>query len=96
MTKVRYANGLAELKMWVTLLCKECDGKGSVEVGPTCTKPASMCCGGCYHDVKCEECDGSGMIQVNLDAEKIGELVDSLYNGYIDDAVNLITDNRDS
>lgn len=42
--------------------CDECYGSGSYEVGPLCTKPASMCCGGCYVTVTCDKCDGKGSI----------------------------------
>ncbi len=35
-------------------VCQECYGEGYVEVGPICSKPASMCCGGCYQRVECE------------------------------------------
>lgn len=34
--------------------CIHCKGEGMVMDGPSCDKPASMCCGGCYHPVKCE------------------------------------------
>lgn len=44
--------------------CEECDGEGFIEIGPECSYPASMCCGGCYRNVQCEHCDGSGKIVV--------------------------------
>jgi len=34
--------------------CLNCGGDGFIEVGPTCSKPASMCCGGCYKKIECE------------------------------------------
>jgi hypothetical protein len=40
--------------------CPECYGKGTLEYGPECYLPASMCCGGCYKTVTCEYCDGTG------------------------------------
>ena len=43
--------------------CNECDGRGYVEVGPECDRPASMCCGGCYSKEKCDECDGTGKVE---------------------------------
>jgi hypothetical protein len=36
--------------------CQDCFGEGFIEVGPMCSKPASMCCGGCYTKIECE-CD---------------------------------------
>jgi hypothetical protein len=44
--------------------CEDCNGKGTVEYGPVCGMPASMCCGGCYQTVICETCDGSGKIEI--------------------------------
>ena len=40
--------------------CEECDGDGYVEIGPSCWKPASECCGGCYEEVECKQCNGTG------------------------------------
>lgn len=40
--------------------CDECCGCGSYDIGPECTMPASMCCGGCYRTVECDECNGTG------------------------------------
>ena len=34
--------------------CVHCDGDGYVNVFVGCTKPASLCCGGCDADVECE------------------------------------------
>lgn len=51
------------------IICTECDGEGTVEIGPTCWKPASMCCGGCYETHRCEECDGTGKIETECDEE---------------------------
>jgi len=42
--------------------CSECNGSGTYNVGPDCSMPASMCCGGCYTEVECEECGGTGEI----------------------------------
>jgi len=41
-------------------MCNECDGQGYVMIGPDCSLPASMCCGGCYKKVECDECNGKG------------------------------------
>jgi len=43
--------------------CKECYGEGTVNIGPSCSSPASMCCGGCYETVTCEECKGYGVVE---------------------------------
>lgn len=46
--------------------CKECFGSGYYDVGPSCDKPASMCCGGCYKTVECETCNGTGEIDMDV------------------------------
>lgn len=43
--------------------CPDCDGEGSVEVGPECNRPASQCCGGCYKDAQCGTCEGEKQIE---------------------------------
>lgn len=35
-------------------VCEDCNGEGYTEYGPVCSKPASMCCGGCYQKIECE------------------------------------------
>lgn len=42
-------DGFAELNV-----CQDCEGEGYTEYGPTCSLPASMCCGGCYEKIECE------------------------------------------
>jgi hypothetical protein len=42
--------------------CNECYGSGTYEVGPECSMPSSMCCGGCYRTVECDKCNGTGKI----------------------------------
>ena len=54
--------------------CKDCDGEGTYEYGPVCSKPASMCCGGCFETMKCEECSG-GFITTDLSDIELDELV---------------------
>lgn len=49
--------------------CPECEGSGYYYVGPMCTMPASMCCGGCYDEVFCKECDGKGEIYQEIEEE---------------------------
>ena len=46
----------------VTLDCRQCGGTGSMLVGPSCSQPASACCGGCYSEQSCVYCDGDGLI----------------------------------
>ena len=48
----------------VFVLCDECEGHGEVEQ-VSCSKPSSMCCGGCVQSVVCDECDGSEMTNIN-------------------------------
>jgi len=43
----------ADLAPWS---CSTCDGSGTVEVGPDCSKPPSLCCGGCFRTEPCPEC----------------------------------------
>lgn len=43
-----------------TMMCEWCEGEGRVKIGPNCSMPASMCCGGCYEEVKCDKCNGTG------------------------------------
>lgn len=52
--------------------CPECEGEGTYEDGPICTRPASQCCGGCYETRVCEKCNGRGT--VFLDHEALIEL----------------------
>ena len=40
--------------------CSECYGEGTIESGPECSMPASMCCGGCTVIYQCETCKGTG------------------------------------
>jgi len=50
-------------KMENFIECFECGGTGSVDsTYPSCFKPSSECCGGCYESVECEYCVGSGEI----------------------------------
>jgi hypothetical protein len=62
---LKLKNEISVMKNWVNEVhkisdCQECSGKGYVEVGPECSKPASSCCGGCYHNERCESCNGLG------------------------------------
>lgn len=54
---------------WADLIfevnCPDCE-EGITEIGPECSRPASSCCGGCYHDAECPECDGNGHIEVDV------------------------------
>jgi hypothetical protein len=95
MSKVKYVNNQATLKIWVTCDCPQCDGDGHYESGPECFKPASECCGGCYKTYQCETCSGSGKVMTTLDPETIGEIVDNLLNGYHQEARELIIANSE-
>ena len=44
--------------------CRECKGKGTIEAFVGCSKPASMCCGGCVQDFECHVCEGSGDLDI--------------------------------
>lgn len=48
----------------VFVLCDECEGNGEVEQ-LSCSKPSSVCCGGCTEFVVCDECEGSEMTNIN-------------------------------
>jgi hypothetical protein len=52
------------------VLCEECEGEGTISIGPECSYPASMCCGGCYEDVDCKECDGVGFHYIEVEEEE--------------------------
>ena len=56
--------------------CPECNGEGTIEYGPICYKPASMCCGGCYQETTCEVCSGDGIME--LDNPHLWRLYDIL------------------
>ena len=62
--------------------CQECGGEGTVEVGPVCFKPASMCCGGCYQTHKCEDCDGVGYKEVESSDVDLYDLVERYIKDY--------------
>jgi RecJ-like exonuclease len=51
--------------------CQTCYGEGTMEVGPTCFKPASECCGGCYETKKCYVCQGTRVIWIDEDDEEM-------------------------
>lgn len=61
--------------------CQECEGTGSVLVGPICFKPASECCGGCFEELSCNICDGYGTvdtIELNEDLHKAAKIYNAL------------------
>lgn len=58
------------MKNYITRTCTECEGEGSIEIGPDCLMPASMCCGGCYKTVQCDECNGTGSITEEADEDE--------------------------
>ena len=39
------------------VVCSECKGTGEILIGPSCSSPASICCGGCYIPTECG-CEG--------------------------------------
>ena len=43
--------------------CKQCEGKGRIEVDKECFQPAWNCCGGCTEVIECPECDGNGEVE---------------------------------
>jgi len=51
----------------VLLECSECSGYGRVDQDKSwcCSKPVSVCCGGCTEEVECIECNGTGEIEVD-------------------------------
>lgn len=58
--------------------CTGCNGDGTYEDGPDCSRPTSDCCGGCFQTKVCDDCSGSGELEVdymdilsNESAEKI-------------------------
>lgn len=55
--------------------CRECNGRGWVEVPDNCGKVASMCCGGCVKDEVCFVCDGSGELDECKMDEDVLELI---------------------
>ena len=63
------------------IICPECHGVGTVEYGPECYMPASMCCGGCYKTATCEDCDGTGEVKQTgkqYEADEADEFLDEL------------------
>jgi DnaJ-class molecular chaperone len=50
--------------------CKQCEGKGRIEVSTDCFQPAWNCCGGCTEVIECPECEGSGEVE-EWDEDKI-------------------------
>lgn len=80
------------MKIEIVLECSECSGEGVILSGPSCWKPASQCCGGCYDEHSCENCSGSGSIEVEFDADQISEIIAYHYNGEIQDAHDLVTE----
>jgi DnaJ-class molecular chaperone len=47
--------------------CKQCDGKGRIEVDKDCLMPSWNCCGGCTEIIECPECEGSGELEIEED-----------------------------
>ncbi len=69
--------------------CKHCDD-GVILVGPSCSMPASMCCGGCYQEIGCEHCHGSGKITAEFSNEFLQEIIEFHYEGELEDAHELV------
>jgi hypothetical protein len=67
--------------------CNECNGDGVVLVGPSCSYPASMCCGGCYKELDCTACAGKGYKEVEFNSDDIKHLIDTLLDDEGNDAV---------
>lgn len=65
-------------KVYISIECEECDGEGIIEIGPECSRPASLCCGGCYREERCEECNGEGKIEAELDSDEVQEIIESI------------------
>jgi len=70
--------------------CRNCDGDGFIEVGPHCSKPASMCCGGCYHKEECERCSGSGEVEVEFLESELIEALELIRDGLKNQAIENI------
>lgn len=69
--------------------CTNCDD-GIILIGPKCSMPASMCCGGCYDEKTCDHCYGSGKITAEFSKEYLQEIIEFHFNGDIDDAHELV------
>ena len=54
-----------KIRDYQMITCPNCDGEGIILEGPTCFKPASSCCGGCYEELECPTCQGSRIIESN-------------------------------
>jgi len=54
-----------ETDMNYVIVCTGCNGDGTYEDGPDCSRPASDCCGGCFKTKVCDDCSGSGELEVD-------------------------------
>jgi hypothetical protein len=75
------------------LECKECNGVGSFEYGPECSKPASNCCGGCYKTVQCSACEGNKTYSVTYTIDELKEIIQLHVSGELVDAHELVMSN---
>jgi len=48
--------------------CKTCGGEGYIEYGPSCSRPASDCCGGCFTQEACPDCGDPDANEPDWDA----------------------------
>ena len=46
--------------------CVFCEGEGTIESpSPSCSRPISDCCGGCFTYSSCPDCDGDKVITID-------------------------------
>ena len=83
------------INLEIEVKCPDCNGEGFHEIGPDCGKPASNCCGGCYHRVLCDSCDGGEVTLVFSKDEAIC-IIEDIIKGDINGARESINNKRDS
>jgi hypothetical protein len=69
--------------------CNICED-GVILVGPSCSYPASMCCGGCYQEISCDHCGGSGKITAEFSNEYLQEIIEFHFDGELENAHELV------
>lgn len=66
-------------EVYIEIECPECEGEGNREIGPECGRPASNCCGGCYHTEICENCSGEGKLEVRMDSDDVQSIYEAIH-----------------
>jgi len=77
------------IEVTIEITCPECNGEGFNEWGPECSKPASMCCGGCYKTIECDKCS-SGEASITLDHSDVQDLIEWVMSGDMEEAKSKI------